>query len=172
MCIFYSELLICPILMTYGFFFFWLFRAEFVAYLGSRARDPIQSCSHWPTRGTGTPDLSLICDLHHCSWQQHILKPLSEVRDQTWVLMNTTHICYHWTMMGTSPWVGFLTHGNMHSKLTAISQLQFSLPYHGTGSWRGFCSWVVTPRSCDSQYLLLSLSKWESGICPITSLFL
>ena len=35
------------------------------------------------TPATATPDLSLICDLHHRSQQHQILNPLSEARDRT-----------------------------------------------------------------------------------------
>ena len=36
-----------------------------------------------------TPDLSHICDLHHSSWQQWALNPLSEVEDRTRILTET-----------------------------------------------------------------------------------
>ena len=36
---------------------------------------------------TATPDLSLLCDLHHNSQQHQILNPLSMARDQICVLM-------------------------------------------------------------------------------------
>ena len=32
---------------------------------------------------TAMPDLSCVCDLHHSSWQCHILNPLMEARDGT-----------------------------------------------------------------------------------------
>ena len=35
-----------------------------------------------------TRDLSLVFDLHHSSQQCLILKPLSESRDRTWILMD------------------------------------------------------------------------------------
>ena len=38
-------------------------------------------------------DLSHICDLPHSSWQRQILNPLSEVKDQTHVLMDTNQAC-------------------------------------------------------------------------------
>ena len=58
---------------------------------------------------TATAHLSHVCDLHHwqqtgldfSSWQPWILNPLSEARDQTWVLMDTCLVCYHWTTTGT-----------------------------------------------------------------------
>ena len=37
---------------------------------------------------TATWDLSLVCDLHHSSWQHPILNPLSEARDRTHNLMD------------------------------------------------------------------------------------
>ena len=33
---------------------------------------------------------SCICNLHHSSWQRHILNSLSEARDQTCILMDTS----------------------------------------------------------------------------------
>ena len=47
------------------------------------------------------PDTSLVCDLHHSSWQRHILNPLSKARDRTCVLMDTSQICFCWAMTGT-----------------------------------------------------------------------
>ena len=41
---------------------------------------------------TETWDPSRVCDLHHSSWQHHILNPLSEAMDQTCVLMDTSQI--------------------------------------------------------------------------------
>ena len=47
------------------------------------------------TTATATWDLSHVCDLHHTSQQCQILNPLSEVRDQTHVLMDTSRVHYH-----------------------------------------------------------------------------
>ena len=52
---------------------------------------------------------SCICDLHHGSWQCQILNPLSETRDQTCNLMDTSWIRFSWATMGT-PAVRVLTH--------------------------------------------------------------
>ena len=35
---------------------------------------------------TAMPDSSRVCNLHHSSWQHHILNPLSKARDQTHIL--------------------------------------------------------------------------------------
>ena len=40
------------------------------------------------TTVTATQDLSHICDRHHSSWQQGILNPLHEARNQTHILMD------------------------------------------------------------------------------------
>ena len=43
---------------------------------------------------TATQYPSRICDLHHSSLQHRILNPLSEGRDQTHILMDTSPIGY------------------------------------------------------------------------------
>ena len=49
---------------------------------------------------TATQDPSRICNLYHSSRQHQILNPLSEAKDQTCVLMDASHICFQWAMMG------------------------------------------------------------------------
>ena len=44
---------------------------------------------------TAMRDPSGICGLHHRSWQHQILNPLSEARDRTRILMDTSQICFH-----------------------------------------------------------------------------
>ena len=46
-------------------------------------------------------DLSHVCDLHHSSRQRQILNPLSEARDQTRILMDTSQVHYRWASTGT-----------------------------------------------------------------------
>ena len=48
-----------------------------------------------PAYTTTTPNPSHVCDLHHSSWQCWFLNPLSEARDQTCILMDTSWACYH-----------------------------------------------------------------------------
>ena len=55
------------------------------------------------TTAIATPDLSHVCDLYHSSRQHRILNPLSEVRDQTCILIDTGQVRYHWVTMGTPP---------------------------------------------------------------------
>ena len=47
------------------------------------------------TTATAMRDPSHICDLHGSSQQRWILNPLSEVRDQTSILMDTSQVHYH-----------------------------------------------------------------------------
>ena len=42
---------------------------------------------------TVTRDPSCICNLHHSSWQYHILKPLSEARDLTHIFTDPSLVC-------------------------------------------------------------------------------
>ena len=44
------------------------------------------------TTATATADPSRVCNLHYSSWQLHILNPLSEARDQTCILMDTSWV--------------------------------------------------------------------------------
>ena len=50
---------------------------------------------------TATREPSHVCSLHHSSRQCWILNPLSEARDQTGVLMDTSQVHYHWATAGT-----------------------------------------------------------------------
>ena len=59
------------------------------------------------TTVTATPDPS--CDLYHSSWQCRILNLLSESRDWTHILMNTSKVHFHWATMGI-PGSKFLIH--------------------------------------------------------------
>ena len=52
------------------------------------------------TTATATQNPSWVSDLHRSSWQW-ILNPLSEARDWTQVLTDTSWVCYHWATTGT-----------------------------------------------------------------------
>ena len=44
------------------------------------------------TTATAKRDPSSVCDPHHSSWQHRILNPLSEARDRTCFLMDTSQV--------------------------------------------------------------------------------
>ena len=71
------------------------------------------------TTATATQDPSLISNLDHSSRQQQILNPLSEARDGTRVLVNTSQIHFYWATMGT-PCYCFLCVDLEFSHLTNI----------------------------------------------------
>ena len=74
------------------FFFFLLLRATHRAYGSSQARSGIGAQPLAYTTATTTQDLSRIFDLH-CSLQQcQILNPLSEPRNRTCILVDTSQI--------------------------------------------------------------------------------
>ena len=74
--------------------FFFLFRATTVAYGSSRVgiKSELQLPAYATATATAKPDLSYVCDLCHSSLQCQILNPLSEARDQTHVLTDTSWV--------------------------------------------------------------------------------
>ena len=50
---------------------------------------------------TATQDFSRVCNLHHSSRQRQVLNSLSEARDRTHNLMDTSQVHYHWATTGT-----------------------------------------------------------------------
>ena len=78
-------------------FLFLIFRAILVAYWSSQARGSNESGSRWPQQC----GIQALWDLHHSSWQCWILNSLSEARDWTHVLMDTSWVHYHWATVGT-----------------------------------------------------------------------
>ena len=46
------------------------------------------------TTATAMPDPTCVCDLHPSSWQCRILTPLSEARNGTRILMDTSQVRY------------------------------------------------------------------------------
>ena len=65
----------------------------------------LQMLSH--TIATTKWDPSCVCNLHHSSQQHWILNPLSEARNWTRILMDTSQICFCWATMRT-PYFIFL----------------------------------------------------------------
>ena len=84
-----------------SFFFFsfsFLLLFFFFCFLGPHLRHVevpslgVESQLQLPAHATAMPDPSLVCDLHHSSWQCRILNPLSKARDGTHVLMDASWI--------------------------------------------------------------------------------
>ena len=69
--------------LVFGVFFLFLFMATPGTHGGSRDRGGMEAAT-W--------NLGCVCDLHHSSGQRQILKPLSEVRDRTCILMDTNQV--------------------------------------------------------------------------------
>ena len=78
-------------------FFFFSFQGPF---LGPHLRHmeiprlEVKSELHLLAYTRAAPDPSRICNLHHSSLQYRILNPLSKARDWTYVLMDTSLVCY------------------------------------------------------------------------------
>ena len=95
----------CPQLETFFlfffFFFFGLFRATSKAHGGFQTRGQIRVQPLAYPSATAKWNPSCIWNLHHSSGQCQILNSLSEARDQTCNLMDTSEIHFHWATTGT-----------------------------------------------------------------------
>ena len=85
----YSTLAHRSLLHSFYLSIFLLFRAAFAAHGGYQASSLIEATPLAYATATATQDPSHVCDLHHSSQQRWILNPMSEVKDQTCVLMDT-----------------------------------------------------------------------------------
>ena len=81
-------------LYLFIYLFIYFVRATPAAYGSSQARGQIGVAAAHYTTATATWDPSCVCDLYHSSQQYKIIYPLSEARDQTRILMDTSKICY------------------------------------------------------------------------------
>ena len=90
---------------SFSFFLFFFFFFFFFCFLGAHSQH-MEACIESElqllayTTATARQDPSCICDLHHSSRQCRILNPLSEVRDQTRILMDPTQV-NRWATKGT-----------------------------------------------------------------------
>ena len=81
---------------TYYYYYYFVFLGLHLWHmegprLGVEAKLLLLACA----TATAMPDPSRICDLYHSSLQGGILNPLSQARDQTCILMDTSQICFH-----------------------------------------------------------------------------
>ena len=86
---------------------------------------------------TATPDLSRICN--HSSLQHQILNPLSEPRDGTLILVNTSRVCYCRATVGTLREFSFIP-----SLQRGFIMMVF-----------GYCSRIFLPQLYDYMVFLL-----------------
>ena len=85
----------------YAFFFsFWFFFS--MQHMEIPGLDQIRAAAAATATAIAMQDPTLVCDLHHSSQhsQRQILNPLSEARDQTHILMDTSRVRYCWIAMG------------------------------------------------------------------------
>ena len=128
---------------VFVFFFFGLLRVEPVAHGSLELQLPAYSTV------TTMWDLSLVLELHHSSWQCRIWNPLSEARDQTHILMDTSQVHFHWARMGIQRGIFFFffDHGCGMQKFWARNQ---------SFSWKGF-----QPRNFFSTKLFKNSLLWS-----------
>ena len=86
-------------LFPFFFFFFLGLNPQHMKVPSSGIESELQLLAY--TTPTATQDPSLVCNLHHRSWQCPILNPLSESRNRTHNLMVPSQISFHCAMMGT-----------------------------------------------------------------------
>ena len=81
------------------FFFFFFLRAALAAYRGPRLGVEWELQTHHSRSNSRS---SITCNLDHSSRQHHILNPLSEARDHTRILMDTSQISFPLSHNGNS----------------------------------------------------------------------
>ena len=94
--------------ISQNFFCFWFFFLGLHQWPMQVPRPGVESELQLLAYATTKPDLSHICHLPHSSRQCQILNPLSKARDQTHILIDTSWLCFHYTMR-TPKFLLFLT---------------------------------------------------------------
>ena len=99
----FSGTYLLSLFKSLDFFFFFFFFLGVYPWHMEFPRPGVESELHLLayTIATATLDLSHVCDLHHSSWQSWIPDALSEARDQTYILMDTSLIWMGCTTAGT-----------------------------------------------------------------------
>ena len=97
-----------PFIFIFFVFCFLFFRAAGVAYGNSQVRGQIGAPAANLYHSHSVPDLSGVCNLHCSSWPHCIPNPLSEARDPTCILMDTSQVHFCWATTGT-PSILFLS---------------------------------------------------------------
>ena len=124
-------------------FFFFVF---FFVFLGPHLRHMevprlgIELEMQLPAHATtmAMPDLNRICKLGHSLQPHWILNPLSEDRDWTCILMDTSQVCFCWATIGTPHVVCQILHWESKRYRMVLSVLAVSprdhLQYHHQGN--------------------------------------
>ena len=115
------------------------------------------------TTATTTQDPSHICDLQHNSWQRQILYPLSEVRDQTHILMNISQIHFCCATAGT-PNVGFIS---SLRNLTPLISFSLFIVLNKTSS--SFCLFGHAPQQAKVPWPGMNLCHSNDNIFNLLS---
>ena len=88
---------------SFQFFFFSFFLGLYLQHMevpGLGVKSELQLPAY--TTATATPDPNCLCDLHSSLWQCWILSLLSEARDRTHILMDTSGVPNQLSRSGNS----------------------------------------------------------------------
>ena len=101
------------------------------------------------TTATATRDLSSVCNLYQSSQQHRIPNPLSEARDQTRVLLDTSQVHFCYAAMGT-PFFLFTAVPVAYENAQIGSQLELQLLAYATATATPdlSCVFDLPHRSC------------------------
>ena len=151
--ILYYIYIICDIYIwvcvcIYLFIYFCLFRAAPAAHGSSQARGWIRATAVGLHHSSAMWDPSHILNLQHSSQPRWILNPVSEVRDGTCILMDTSQFHYHWATTGTLTLLYFyyialkmlLSSNSMCHK--PVPQFFWGLPLCFSLPFLGLCLWL------------------------------
>ena len=121
------------------FFFFCFYRVTPVAYGSSQARGWIgataASLHHSHSNARSEP----VCDLHPISWQRWIPNPMSEARDRTCILMDTSLIHFRCATIGTPKFFIFFVYAFLFCFRAAPAA-------YGCSQVRATALWSVSPQ--------------------------
>ena len=117
------------------FFFSCFFKVLPEAYGSSQARGLIGATASAYTTATTTamPDSSRVCDVYHSSQQRRIPDPLSEARDWTRILVDTSWICFCCSRMGILESLNFLQYPRPPSPPHPPSDKALSFAWKSSG---------------------------------------
>ena len=149
------------------FFVFCLFRAIPVAYGSSWARVELELQLLATAIVTAAQDWSRICDRYHSLWQWWMLNHLSEARDQTWVLMNSSRVHNLLSHNGTSlrEHLDCCRMTGSHSQWHTITERESVKSPWGAGGSNALWGWTTGPLSMGSALLSHSYLERLHFVC-------